>query len=196
MHTTSPPTPDADGRRDPAAARGLFETLYADLHRVARRELRRQSATDALGATTLLHEAFLDLSKNQGIAFADRPHFLAYAARAMRGLIIDEARSRHAQKRGGLLDITRLRTDVADGLPDDGSTSLPPETLERIGAALDRLAAVDGALAELVDLRFFCGFSIAEVAGIRGVSERTVQRDWQKARIYLHRTLRETAATG
>lgn len=196
MHSTSTQPPGVDGRRDPAATPELFQALYADLHRVARRELRRHGAADALGATTLLHEAFLDLSKNQGIAFADHPHFLAYAARAMRGLIIDEARSRHAQKRGGLIDITRLRTEVAEGLGDDAAAPLPADMLERIGEALDKLAAVDGAPAELVDLRFFCGFSIGEVAAIRGVSERTVQRDWQKARIYLHRSLREDAAIG
>jgi DNA-directed RNA polymerase specialized sigma24 family protein len=114
----------------------------------------------------------------------------------MRGLIIDDARRRHAQKRGGLLEITRLRTDVADALPGGGATTPSAETLERVGGALDALASVDHALAELVDLRFFCGLSIAEVATLRDVSERTVQRDWQKARIYLHRALRDSAAPG
>jgi len=193
MPPTPPHRPDADAPHDPAAARELFETLYAELHRVARRELRRHSAGDALGATTLLHEAFLDLSDKAGIAFADRPQFLAYVARAMRGLIIDDSRRRHAQKRGGLFDITHLRTEVGDALCA-GAAATPMETLERVGTALDTLAGVEPALAELVDLRFFCGFSIGEVAAMRGVSERTVQRDWQKARIYLHRALREGAA--
>ena len=169
---------------DPSAARELFETLYAELHRVARRELNHHGASGPLGATTLLHEAFLDMSERKGIAFPDRARFLAYAARAMRGLIIDYARSRRAQKRGAGFEITCLDTDIADRAADD-------RELARVSEALDELAAVDPPLAQLVDLRFFCGFSIAEIAELRCVSERTVQRDWEKARIYLHRALRD-----
>src|SRR5262245_13761740 len=93
---------------DPAAARELFEKLYAELHRVARRELLRHAAGASLSATTLLHEAFLDMSERKSLAFPDRARFIAYAARAMRGLIIDYARRRHAQKRGSGFEITCL----------------------------------------------------------------------------------------
>ena len=107
---------------------------------------------------------------------------MAYASRVMRGLIIDYARSRQAQKRGGQFEITSIRTDIAEAIPD--TADLGP-----LSDALDELATVDARLARIVDLKFFCGFSFAEIAAMSGVSERTVQRDWEKARIYLHHVL-------
>lgn len=169
---------------DAAARERLFQTLYAELHRLARRELWRSGAAVSMGATTLLHEAFIDMSGRDAIAFPDRARFMAYAARAMRGLIIDYARSRHAQKRGGEFEITAFDTDIGSQVAD--KIDLPA-----VGDALDALAAAEPALAQVVDLKFFCGFSFAEIAAMRGVSERTVQRDWEKARIYLHQSLRE-----
>lgn len=168
---------------DPLAAQQLFQVLYDELHRMARRELARNGGCDALSATTLLHEAFLNMSGRVKIAFPDRAHFMAYASRAMRGLIIDYVRSRRAQKRGGELAFTSLNTDIAEKASE-------PDELAKIGDALDDLAAVDAELAQLADLKFFCGFSIAEIAKLRGVSKRTVERDWEKARLYLHRVLR------
>jgi RNA polymerase sigma factor (TIGR02999 family) len=135
-----------------------------------------------MGATTLLHEAFINMSERDAIAFPDRARFMAYAARAMRGLIIDHARSRHAQKRGGQFEMTTLDTNISDEVAD--AIDLP-----LVGDALDELANVAPDLAQVVDLKFFCGFSFAEIAAMRGVSERTVQRDWEKARIYLHQSL-------
>jgi RNA polymerase sigma factor (TIGR02999 family) len=104
----------------------------------------------------------------------------------MRGLIIDYARGRQAQKRGGLFEITSMNTDIVEGIADG-------EELSRISEALDELATVDPRLAQVVDLKFFCGFSFAEIAAMQAVSERTVQRDWEKARIYLHQALQGTA---
>lgn len=155
---------------------------------MARRELSRRGMPITLGATTLLHEAYVDISGREGAAFPDRNRFMAYAARVMRGLIIDYARNRHAQKRGGLFEITSLRTDVAEAIPDVAE-------LTRLSDALDDLATVDARLARIVDLRFFCGFSFAEIAAMSGVSERTAQRDWEKARIYLHQVLQDHVAT-
>ena len=175
-------------RGDRAAADALFTALYQELHRMARRELSKRGATITLGATTLLHEAYVDISGREGAAFPDRNRFMAYAARVMRGLIIDYARSRHAQKRGGLFEITSLRTDVEEAVPDVAE-------LTRLSDALDDLATVDARLARIVDLRFFCGFSFAEIAAMSGVSERTAQRDWEKARIYLHQVLQDHVAT-
>jgi RNA polymerase sigma factor (TIGR02999 family) len=137
----------------------------------------------SLGVTTLLHEAYLDMGGRSEVAFPDRARFMGYAARVMRGLIIDHARNRRAQKRGGQFEITTLEVDVADGGADQ-------QDLSRISDALDELAKVDPALAEIVDLKFFCGFSFVEIAPMLGISERTAQRNWEKARIYLHRTLR------
>jgi DNA-directed RNA polymerase specialized sigma24 family protein len=103
----------------------------------------------------------------------------------MRGLIIDHARNRQAAKRGGQFEITSLRTDIVDSLVEE-----EVRELVSIGAVVDELAAADSVLAEVVDLKFFCGFSFAEIAAMRGTSERTIQRQWEKARIYLRRALR------
>ena len=170
-------------RGEPSAADALFASLYAELHRLAGRQLARRGGGMTLGPTTLLHEAYLDISRRDGTEFPDRGRFMAYAARVMRGLIIDYARRRRALKRGGGFEITALGVEVADPADD--------ARLSRIGEAVDALAAVDSALAQVVDLKFFCGFSFAEIADMRGVSERTVQRHWEKARIYLHRTVRD-----
>ena len=170
---------------DAATREQLFQRLYAELHRLARRELWKSGAAVSMGATTLLHEAFINMSERDAIAFPDRARFMAYAARAMRGLIIDHARSRHAQKRGGQFEMTTLDTNISNETAD--SIDLP-----LVGDALDELAKLEPDLAQVVDLKFFCGFSFAEIAAMRGVSERTVQRDWEKARIYLHHSLRGT----
>lgn len=169
---------------DRGAADALFAALYDELHRMARRELSRRGAGVTLGATTLLHEAYLDISDREGPAFPDRNRFMGYAARVMRGLIIDYARRRQAQKRGGLFEITSIATDIVEALPD-------PSQLTSLSDALDELEATDARLARIVDMKFFCGFSFAEIAAIVGISERTAQRDWEKARIYLHRVLRD-----
>ena len=169
---------------DRGAADTLFATLYDELHRMARRELARRGAGVTLGATTLLHEAYLDISDREGAAFPDRNRFMAYACRVMRGLIIDYARRRQAQKRGGEFEITSIATDIAEAAPD-------ADELIRVSDALDELEATDARLARIVDFKFFCGFSFGEISAMVGVSERTVQRDWEKARIFLHRVLRD-----
>jgi len=174
---------EAVERGDAAAKDSLFEALYAELHRLAKRELGRRGAPLSLGATTLLHEAYLDISARCGAHFPDENRFMGYAARVMRGLIIDHVRNRRALKRGGEFEITAFDTNEADN-------AVNPRELTHISDALDELAKVDEGLCEVVDLKFFCGFSFSEIARIRGVSERTVQRDWEKARIYLHRSIR------
>jgi RNA polymerase sigma factor (TIGR02999 family) len=159
----------------------LFAQLYAELRQIARRELRR-SAGLALSPTTLLHETYLKVQQRQDVAFPDQPRFLAYAARAMRNLVIDYARNRQAHKRGGGFEITALPTELPEQVADTAE-------LERVGAAIDTLAELDPVLAQLVDLKFFCGYSLIEIASIRGVSERTAQRDWDKACVLLKRAL-------
>lgn len=170
---------------DRPATEALFSALYSELHRLAKRELARCGPGMTLGATTLLHEAYLDISGRHGATFPDRARFMAYAARVMRGLIIDYVRSRRAQKRGGEFEITSIGLEIAEAAPQD-------HELSRLSDALDELAAVDPSLAQVVDLKFFCGFSFADIAAMWGVSERTVQRQWEKARIYLHQALRGT----
>jgi RNA polymerase sigma factor (TIGR02999 family) len=170
-------------RGDHSAADALFDALYLELHRIAKRELARQGGAVSLGVTTLLHQAYIEMAEREGISFPDGPRFVGYAARVMRGLIIDHVRSRRAQKRGGQFQLTSAETDV-EPVPMD-------RELSRISEALDELAKSDASLAELVDLKFFCGLTFAEIASLRGVSERTVQRQWEKARIYLHHSIRD-----
>jgi RNA polymerase sigma factor (TIGR02999 family) len=175
--------PDVDN------ADALFNELYSELHRLARRELHRQGSAGGLGVTTLLHEAYLSIAAKEGIAFVDHARFMGYAARVMRGLIIDDVRRRRSQKRGGLFEITSLRTHHAESVADAGS-------LVRISDALDELAEVEPDLAEVIELKFFCGLSFAEIAAIRGTSERTIQRNWEKGRLYLHHAIGDAGSNG
>jgi len=168
---------------DESAADTLFSTLYSELHRLAKCQLASQGAAVTLSATTLLHEAYIEMAEREGTSFPDRARFMAYAARVMRGLIIDHVRNRRAQKRGGQFEITSMEVDMVDGAAD-------ARELGQISEALDELLKTEPLLAEIVDLRFFCGFTFGEIAAIKSVSERTAQRQWEKARIYLHRRLR------
>lgn len=160
----------------------LFDALYRELHRLARREVHRSGGALTLGATTLLHEAYLNMAGADGARFPDKARFMAYAARAMRNLVIDHVRRRQADKRGAGLDFTVLDTVIAEQVAEAAP-------LQSISDALDALAQVEAPLAELVDLKFFCGLTFVDIAALRGVSERTVQRDWEKARLWLAQAL-------
>ena len=181
---------DAADAGSAGASEELFAALYAELHRLADRELRRMGPQLSLGTTTLLHEAYLDLAGRDGVRFPDRARFMSYAARAMRGLVIDYVRWSRAQKRGGgAYEITLTR---------DGAHARPPPAATRRSCSgsptrSTSWPASSPALAQLVDLHFFCGYTFGEIAELRGVSERTVQRDWRKARLLLHHTLMDDA---
>lgn len=168
---------------DAAAREELFCLLYSELHRLAKRTVAQHGRGAGIGATSLLHEAYLDMAAAKELFFPDRARFMAYAARVMRGLVIDHVRRRQAGKRGGAFQMITLTTGIED-------KSFGHHHLGRISTALDELAKIDSPLAEIVDLKFFCGFSFAEIAALQGVSERTAQRRWEKARVYLHRRLR------
>src|SRR5262252_2610204 len=178
--------PAAPAAREPAPAvdntDALFNELYSELHRLAQRALRGHRSFPGLGVTTLLHEAYLTISGKHDVGFVDHARFMGYAARVMRGLIIDDVRRHRSQKRGGLFEITALRTFHAESVADR-------HTLLRINDALDELAEVEPELAEVIELKFFCGLSFGEIAGLRGVSERTIQRHWEKGRLYLHHAI-------
>jgi RNA polymerase sigma factor (TIGR02999 family) len=161
----------------------LFAALYHELHALAQRRLRGLPFGATLSTTTLLHEAYLSLADNDQLRFPDKARFLSYASRAMRGLLIDYARRRSATKRGGAFQLLPLGDMDVPAQPD-------AEALSELSLALDELAKLDPALAELVDFHFFCGLSFGEIAAVRAVSERTVQRDWRKARMILHHQLR------
>lgn len=162
----------------------LFVALYEELHRLAEHHLGRGGgAALTLSPTTLLHEAYLRIGRQRELAFPDRGRFFAYASRAMRALVIDYARRKRARRRGAEFEITLGGNEEVAGAGPDA------DELARLGDALDELAKASPELAELVDLHFFCGFSLGEIAELRGVSERTAQRDWRKARLVLHQLL-------
>jgi len=164
-----------------STAERQFAALYRDLRELAQRQLQRNAGA-AISATTLLHEAYLGMS-GKDIVFPDRARFMGYAARVMRGLIIDMVRERRALKRGGEFQITLLPTEVEDPGSDE-------RELTNLSDALDELARHDPRLAEVVDLKYFCGYSFEDIAAQRSTSKRTVQRDWEKARIVLFQFLK------
>jgi RNA polymerase sigma factor (TIGR02999 family) len=163
----------------------LFALLYGELHRLAERHLHRSGGSLSLSTTTLVHDAYLSMTGTKG-SFPDRARFFAYASRAMRGLVVDYARRRRAKKRGRDVEITLVEDEVPN---PDGSSA---QDLDNLNDALGQLGEVDPELAELVDLHFFGGFAFGEIAALRNVSERTVQRDWKKARLFLHQAFRES----
>jgi RNA polymerase sigma factor (TIGR02999 family) len=172
---------DAADGGDGMAAHELFVALYRELHRVAKHQLHVGAPNATLSATTLLHECYLSMASG-AMAFPDQSRFIAYAARAMRGLIVDHIRDRQALKRGGEFHLTTLNTQIEESAPS-------VDEVAGLGDALAALEQADSKLAELIDLKYFCGFSFADIAKLRGVSERTMGRDWQKARLYLHHML-------
>ncbi|MFN7183949.1 MAG: ECF-type sigma factor [Thermomonas haemolytica] len=179
---------DAARDGDRAAMDRVLATLYQELHGMARRQLAGQHHGHTLDATALVHEAYLKLiGRGSGSArFDDRGHFFAYAASAMRSVIVDYARQRMAQKRGGDLHrVTDLPEEIEGGLRVD-------EDMLALDAALQRLTAVDPRLTQVVELRYFAGLSELEIAALLQRSERSVRRDWQKARMFLLAALQET----
>jgi RNA polymerase sigma factor (TIGR02999 family) len=169
---------------DRGAADEAFGLVYADLRRLARRQVRQHEGGP--GATSLVHEVYLRLVRPDAMQLDSREHFFSLAARAMRQLVVDHARQRAAAKRGGGVAAQDL-DEIAEriGVPGDA------ERLLGLDQALTRLAALDRSLATLVEMRFFAGLELEEIAGITGRSERSLKRDWRKARAVLHAALGE-----
>jgi RNA polymerase sigma factor (TIGR02999 family) len=172
---------------DQAANAELFTTVYAELKRVAERQVRRIHETP-MHTTTLVHEAYFRLAKQEALVMRDRAHFFAVAGRAMRQLLLDEVRARHTTKRsedkGVPLDLLSIDALSADALLTESDTQV--FALEQ---ALQQLTAMDAALGQLVELRFYAGLDLAEIAQITERSERSLKRDWRKARAFLHAVL-------
>ena len=160
----------------------LVPVLYGELRRAARREHRRFSAGDTLATTALVNEAYARLSRSPG--FESRDHFLRVAAIAMRRILIDRVREQLRRKRGG--DYDRVPLSEAEDIEVEND-----ERLASINEGLQRLAVQSPRLAEIVECRFFAGYSERETARALGLSERTVQRDWATARAWLQRELAE-----
>jgi RNA polymerase sigma factor (TIGR02999 family) len=175
---TDPPT----GASDDAHSDAMFLRLYAELRNIAGRLLRGEAEGHTLQPTALVHEAWLKLAGEHGLRPADRQHFLALAARAMRQVLVDSARRRRAAKRGGAAVNITLSDDVS-------GRDMPLDDLIAVDDALVQLAANDERLARVVELRFFAGLSEEEIASALDVTTRTVQRDWARARAWLHSEL-------
>jgi RNA polymerase sigma factor (TIGR02999 family) len=170
-------------RGDASARERLYDAVYADLRRIAARVL---AGSAEARPTSLVHEVYLRLARPGALELVDREHFFSLAAKAMRQLVVDRARARGRAKRGGGDVVVTLDDDVAAPAAD-GVDALA------IDRALARLAAVDAWLGELVELRFFGGLSFEEIAELRPRSERSLKRDWRKARAMLHVMLAEEA---
>ena len=174
-----PPDPPGSGR---ASLDQLMPEVYDNLRAIARRRLAAGARGDTLSTTGLVHEAYLKLAGPSQVSWTDKGHFVAIAALAMRHVLVDHAKARIAFKRDG----ARVQVTLDDELvPADDQ----PELLLQLHDALDRLTAVDPRLAHVVDCRFFGGFSEEEIAESLGVTTRTIQRDWAKARMLLRRAM-------
>lgn len=177
------------GAGDREALDALLPILYADLRRQAQRALQREQAGHTLQATALVHEAFLRLVDHRGAQWESRTQFLAVAAKAMRRVLVDHARTRLAAKRGGgARQVTLSDVDAASG---EGAAFDAPGGVDvlALDEALQRLAEMDPDKARLVELRYFAGMSIPEAAAALGVSQATVGRQWAVARLWLRREL-------
>jgi RNA polymerase sigma factor (TIGR02999 family) len=168
---------------DPAALDALITLVYDELRSLARAQVRRGGPEQSLGATGLVHEVYLKLVDHSRLEVRDRGHFFALAARAMRQVLVDRARRRSAEKRGGEAHVEAANDDIPAPLE-------PTEELLALDEALARLEGLDPRLVRLVEMRFFAGLSVEDTAEALAVSPRTVKRDWQKARAVLHRDLR------
>ena len=174
----------AAGAGDRQAADRAYALLYEDLQRLAHSRLRREGHHTLLDTTALVHEAYLRLRGGAEPSFADRNHFMAYAAHVMRSVVVDLVRARAAERRGGGAEHVTLATTLV------GSVADPSDEVLQVHEALGALAAADPRLAQVVEMRYFAGLSEREIADALGLTERTVQRDWHKARLYLAQALR------
>jgi RNA polymerase sigma factor (TIGR02999 family) len=163
---------------DAASRERFFARVYGELDRLARSHLSRQSPLTMLDAPGLVHEVYLRLTQQENLPGSDRAAFLAYASRVMRSVIIDYVRARAAERRGGGQKMLTLNTGVAD-------QSFTEPQLEALGDALESLERIDERAHRVVEMRYFGGLEIEEIAAFLEVSPATVKRDWTKARAYL-----------
>jgi RNA polymerase sigma factor (TIGR02999 family) len=170
---------------DRSALDQVFASLYPDLRRVARARLHSQGRADAMNTTMLVHESFMRLVNASNLRLEDRHHFFAYAAKTMRNVIIDAAREHRAERHGGGVEHVTLGGDDALQVADTSAS----EELLRVNDALLELETLDPDLVQVVEMRYFGGYSEQEIAEMQGVSERTVRRRWDKARAWLYVSL-------
>ncbi len=164
---------------DEAALRVVFDATYQELRTLARSRLRRGSRNTLLDTTSLVHEAYLRFANSGRLHIGDRGHFLRYASHVMRSVIVDFVRERIAERRGGDAVHVTLNSEISD------ATAANENEILHVHEALEDLARVDARLVQVVEMRYFAGMTEEEIAATLGVNERTVRRDWQKARLLL-----------
>lgn len=164
---------------DENAAGQAFALVYADLRRLAHSRLRRHKTMTLLDTTALVHESYFKLVGGTTVPAEDRRHFFAYASHVMRSVIVDFARARQAERRGGDAVVVALDTNLSDKL------SAPEDDVLRVHDALEVLGKIDVRIAQVVEMRYFGGLTEPEIADALDLSERTVRRNWQKARLLL-----------
>jgi RNA polymerase sigma factor (TIGR02999 family) len=170
-------------RQDTDANNFLMRLVYDELHRQAHRYLQKERSGHTLQTTALVHEAYLKLIQQKSVAWESRSHFFAMAATMMRRILIDYAKSKHRQRRGGSKDDLPLETALTVAVSDTNFDLL------ELNEALERLEQKDEHLGRIVELRFFSGLDVPETAEVLGVSESTVKRDWAMAKAWLRREL-------
>lgn len=184
----SPPPPsDPPAGPAPLAAQGadtLFNAAYRELRRLAHARLRAGGRNTLLDTTGLVHESYERMIKAGDIRFPDRPRFLGYAGQVMRSIIVDFARQRQTERRGGGLAQVTFTVQLADG------AVAPEDEILRVHDALQALGRVDPRMAKVVEMRYFGGFTDLEIAEVLGVTDRTVRRDWEQARLFLAHALK------
>jgi RNA polymerase sigma factor (TIGR02999 family) len=164
---------------EPGAQDALFSAAYAELRKLARARLHDGGRNTCLDTTTLVHESYLRFIRHGELRSEDRRAFFGYASRVMRSVIVDSVRERQAQMRGGDLQRVTLNTQLVDGLPAG------EDELLRINDALEALAKTQPRLAKIVEMRYFGGYTDVEVAEALELNEKTIRRDWDKARLLL-----------
>ena len=170
---------------DAGAIDEVFTLTYSELRQMAHQRLHRARRVTSLDTTALVHECYLRLVRLGQLQTRDRSHFLAYAARVMRSIVVDFVRQRLAKRRGGDQLHVTLGTDIRD------STTVSEEQIVRVDDALQELAALDPRLVQVVEMRYFAGFTVEQIAESRGVTTRTIRRDWEKARLLLYAAMQK-----
>jgi len=167
----------------PDAVDRIVALTYQELRALAHQRLRRGAKITLLDNGALVNECYLRLAKVGELDAKDRAHFLGYAGRVMRSIIVDFARERLAQRRGGDVQHVTVQTDIPDRAAKE-------EEVLRVDEALQELARLDPRLVQVVELKYFAGLNSEEIAAVLDIAERTVRRDWQKARVLLHEQLK------
>jgi RNA polymerase sigma factor (TIGR02999 family) len=179
MDDVDSPDMEAEKPPGPGSVHALFPALYNELRRLARSRLADGGRHTLLDTSALVHEAFLRMQRGGGVEVKDREHFMAYAATTMRSVVIDFVRRRSAERRGGVAEHVTLNTVAAQSL---GASD---DEILAVHNALDTLAKVDARLVQVVEMRYFAGLTDAEIGTALGVTDRTVRRDWDRARLLL-----------